>query len=510
MGYLIGLDMGTSSVKAILMTTDGKVQKVARGVFNYTRFPNGGIEISAEEYSRVCIRAIKELADSADGDVIGICASSASGNLLVLDKQNKPMTGIINWQDKRVGNEAREVLGDIDVDALYRQIGWRFGFKTFPLAQLCYIKKHQPEIIENCGMVCMSTEYLYWRLTGKWGISTSAGTPFFFIDQVKGAYIQELLDVLGIDESKMPPVMGAGEMLGSITKEMAEVTGLNEGTPVVLGTFDHPSAARGVGVLNEGELLLSCGTSWVAFFPVEDREKAINAKILVDPFLSTKGGCWGCMTSVSSISQRIWLYVSIYIDDSENAFPTLSSLAAKCEPGAGGLRINPKEEPDDKEILSYSKEQIARAIMEGTVNLLKERLDNLKGQGISAKSAVMVGGPSEDPMWIRLIEEMCGISVKVIHGQYAGAVGAATLAGIGAGLYIVEDGVYYNVVRRGEYGDVEGVAHMRETDEEDVTLMIYEQLLSFKRVAAELKLTDKDVEDIMYNNAKRLIEETQR
>lgn len=442
MSYLIGMDMGTSSVKAILMTEDGKVQKVARGAFEYTKLSNGGVEISADDYAKVCIDVIKTLADAANGDVKAICASSASGNLLVLDKENKPLTGIINWQDKRVGNEAKEVFDYLDGDAFYRQIGWPFGYKAFPLAQMAYIKKTNPEIIEKAGKVCMSTEYLYFLLTGKWGISTSAGTPFFFIDQQKGEYIPHLLETLGVSEDMFPPVMDAAQTLGGVLEEMTSATGLKEGTPVVLGTFDHPSAARGVGVFKEGQVLLSCGTSWVGLFPIESREKIANAKMLIDPFLSPKGGCWAGMTSVASISERIWLYVSHFIDDGKDAFNKLSSLARECEMGAGGLSINLREEPDDSIKTKYTDKQIARAIMEGTVNLLKDRLFALKEKGISATEGIMVGGPSEDPFWIELIEEMCNIRLKVIHGQYAGAVGAATMAGVGCGIYESEEAAF--------------------------------------------------------------------
>ena len=145
------------------------------------------------------------------------------------------------------------------------------------------------------------------------------------------------------------------------------------------------------------------------------------------------------MVSVASISERIWLYVSHYISDGKDAFNMLSSLAKECKPGAGGLKINLREEPNNEIALKYTKSQIARAIMEGTVNLLKERLDMLREKGIYASEGIMVGGPSEDPYWIELIEEMCNIKLNVIHGQYAGAVGAATMAGIGCGLYENEE-----------------------------------------------------------------------
>lgn len=447
MKYLIGLDIGTSSIKGVLMTVDGKVKKDAHASFTYTTKDNI-VEISAESFLSSCIYAIKTLADAAsDGKICGICAASASGNLVLVDKAGNPTTPIINWQDTRVDGEPREILGDIDLDDLYKRIGWPFGGNAFPLAQACYIKKHNPELLENCGMVAMSTEYLYYVMTGKWGISGSAGTPFYFIDQVTGKYIPELLEALGLDESCFPPIMPCGSVLGTTTEEFSAKTGIPAGIPVVLGTFDHPSAARGAGILDEGELLLSCGTSWVGFFPIRDRAKIAEAKMLIDPFLSPDG-CWGAMTSVASVSARIKLYVDRYIAKSNTAFDTLSLLAKKSAPGAGGLSINLFDEPNDKKILAYPKEHIARAICEGAVNLLKAKLDALKEFGISAESAVMVGGPSENPVLVELISEMCGFPVKVTHGASAGAVGAAIIAGIGVGEY--KDERHAQSVMKGE------------------------------------------------------------
>lgn len=433
---LIGLDIGTSSVKGILTTNEGEIIKTTHKHFWYHYLDNGGVEISADDYIHVCFEAISELAEG-DITIDGICASSASGNLLLLDANDRPITPIFNWQDKRVTTEATEVLGEMDTAEFYKKTGWPFSYKTMPLALLCYIKKHDPEKIRQCGKVCMSTEYLYFRLTGKWGISTSAGTPFYLIDQKSGKYISEILEKIGINEDHLPPVLSCGSVLGGVTKEAEEFCGLKEGTPVILGSFDHPSAARGVGVLKEGEMLLSCGTSWVAFMPVNDRAKAEKAKALIDPFLSYKAGAWGAMVSAASLSERIKLYVNRYIDDSKSGYKVLSSLAEKNH--SGGLTLNIQDAPDDRDIEGYSKGNIARAIMESAIRILKAKLSQLEEAGLRAHAAVMVGGPSENPMWRKLIWEMCGIKVAVKHGAYAGAVGAAAIAGIGIGLFQNEE-----------------------------------------------------------------------
>ncbi len=434
MSYLIGLDIGTSSVKGILMTETGQIVKRTREGFAYIRRPNGIVEIDAPVYLENCLKAIRSLTGAADGPVLGICASSASGNLLILDKEGRPVCPIVNWQDMRVREEAHHVLGEVDVGALYRRTGWPFDYHTFPLAQLCRIRETAPALRDGAGTVCMSTEYLYYMLTGKWGISTSAGTPFYLLDQQTGTYIPEILDALGIREEQLPPVRPCGTVLGQILPEAAAAFGLPAGIPMILGSFDHPSAARGVGVLEEGEMLLSCGTSWVGFFPSASRERLVKGNLLIDPFLSPEG-CWAGMVSAPSLSNHIEKYVHRYIDASENAYRFLASLAASCPPGAGGLTICPTDDPDDGKIAGYGLDQIARAIMEGGIRLFKEQLDRAERAGIHARTAVMVGGPTENPLWAKIIEEICGLSVRISRGAHAGAVGAAVLAGIGTGVY---------------------------------------------------------------------------
>lgn len=434
-GKLIGLDIGTSSVKGVRLSESGRLEKTAHEGFTYTVGEDGSVEIAAKQYLDACLRAIRTLAEGAKEEIKGVCASAATGNTLLLDENGAALTPIFNWQDKRVTTETADVLGEMDKDAFYRQIGWPYNEKTFPLAHLSYWKVHQPDIYKKAKYACMSTEYLYKYITGAFGISRSAGTPFYLIDQKKGAYIPELLAKLDITEEMLPPIGKSGQIAGRVRKERAEECGLMEGTPFMLGTFDHPSAARGAGILEEGQLLLSCGTSWVGFFPIRDREKAASQGMLLDPFLSENGGAWGAMTSVPSVSAQIKTYVNRYVDASPSAFKTLSALAQNAEKGAGGLKLLITEAPDDKKVEGYSKENIARAIMEGTVRLLKDKLDALKKNGICAKEAVMVGGPSEDPMWIKLIEEMCGFSVRTAQGAHAGAVGAAIMAGIGAGVF---------------------------------------------------------------------------
>lgn len=439
--FIIGLDIGTSSIKGTMTASDGSERYTGRVPFTYTTRPDGSVEIPAADYLDACFALLRQFGEKLPegAEIAALSAASASGNLLLLDKEGNPAGPIFNWQDTRVTDEVTRVFGEFDQDAYYLSTGWRFDLQTFPLAILSWYKCHHPEILADCSKVCMSTEYLYWKLTGKWGIGPSAGTPFYLIDQLSGTYNTAVLDKLGVPVEKLPPVMKTGSVLGTITEEAAEKCGLPAGTPIIIGTFDHPSAARGVGITKEGQLLLSCGTSWVGFYPINDREKVAGAKMLIDPFLSEIGGPWAGMVSLASLSAQIEYFTKTYVDNGDTWYRKLVEYSAESCTGAGGLSINLLADPDDAEIRKYEKKHIARAIMENVINMLAVKMETIAKAGIVCDEAVMVGGPSENPLWAELIAEKTGMRVRVMHGSYAGAVGAAVLAGTAVGLYPDQD-----------------------------------------------------------------------
>ena len=438
--YVIGLDIGTSSIKGALVDASGKRPPVTfRVPFRYETDETGKVEISAESYLNCAYTALRSLFSSLpeNGTLAGICAGSASGNALFLDSDHRAMTPIFNWQDTQTkAEESDAVLGaDFDLDAYYRSTGWGYDKRTFPLAVLCRYAVRNPAILREAGYFCMSTEYLYYNLTGSWGISTSAGTPFYLIDQKTASYRNDILERFGLLLEQLPPVVPIGSVIGIVTEEASSLCGIPAGVPVIAGAFDHPSAARGVGVLKPGQMLLSCGTSWVGFYPIAERELVEQNHMLIDPFLSEKGGPWAGMVSLASVSARIEEYIRSSVANEGNIYKQFESYAKQSKRGAGGLKITFSEEDDLNYIRSFGKPEIARAIMEGVVGKLALDFERLSRGGVSASDAVMVGGPTECPFWTTVIEELTGIRVGIRNGAYAGAIGSSFLAGIGVGLW---------------------------------------------------------------------------
>lgn len=431
MNYLIGLDIGTTAIKGAIITTEGKVLDTFSGGYHYYGEGNAKL-MKPSDFLDTCYSVIKRLAGliGKDEKVLSICACCASGNLIMLDKNDQPLIPIIGWQSALTEKETNELFTPEEIAAFYHISGWPFGGQ-FPAAYLAWIHAHRPELIEQASAVAMSAEYLAYSLTGKWGISHSMGTPSFLMDQEKGIYNLPLLQKLEIAEEKLPPIYDKGSVLGTIKPEVAQELGLSEQTAFVLGSFDHPSGAMGAGVFEMGEMLLSCGTSWVEFFPVPSREFAISTNGLVDRFM-LNGAPYCVMKSISSVSEKIDARREHYLGKiSHNEF---ADLASQSSMGCNGLRFT-YEDSDFTIAEGFDKCHIARAIIEGAAVILRDNLAELEQCGLQANSVTMIGGISNSPVCVGIVSEVLGKPVKVVNGQLAGALGACLLGGIGVGVY---------------------------------------------------------------------------
>ena len=438
MDYLIGLDIGTTAIKGIIMTTDGKVLKTFTGGYNYYNKGTAKL-LNANEFLDTCFAVIKNLTDKigAEDKVLAISSCCASGNLLLLGKENTPITPIIGWQTTVSLEDKNAFFTKEEQDAFYETVGWPLNI-YFPALYLAAIKIHNPELLNKSEKIVMSAEYLNFALTGKWGISQSMGTPFFLMNQEKGIYNKPLIEKLGIDEEKLPPIFDKGTVLGNVTPEIAEKLGLSNDTKIVLGSFDHPSGAMGSGVFEEGEMLLSCGTSWVEFFPVSSREFAISTKGLVDRFM-LNGAPYCVMKSITSVSEKIDALRLHYLG--EISHKEYDDLAAAATLGCNGLKFDFTEN-DYKIGEGFSKSDIARAIIEGAALILKNNLLELKKCGLKAEKVTMIGGISNSKICVDIVSEILERPIKVANGQAAGAIGAALLGGIGVGVFENEKDAY--------------------------------------------------------------------
>ncbi len=427
---LIGLDLGTSVIKGVLMRGDGEVLAEATAKTGLLQPREGWVEVAPETHYRAVCGVIRELAAAAPADVAALAMACASGNTLLTDARGQPLTPVINWMDRRAELDPPAALRGLSSAALARITGWPC-VDSFPLAHLAWLREHEPELFRTADHYAMDTDWLLYRLTGLWRMDHSTATTFHLQDQVRGAYHPPLLKLLGIPLSKLSPLTRSGMAIGPLTAQAARDTGLTARTLVVTGSFDHPAAALAVGVVAPGRLMLSCGTSWVGLIPHPDRDLILQAGMLCDPFLSAGGGPWAGMFSVPRIGRAIdWYIAHAIAPDEPEPMRVFNDLAAQAEAGAGGLTIDLREPP---RLPRAGRADISRAVMEGAARLVNEKLVALRPHGLRFEQAVMVGGPSRSPVWPEIVAGITGLAVT-IAGRSAGARGAAMLAGMGAGL----------------------------------------------------------------------------
>ncbi len=445
MGLLIGLDVGTSAVKGVLLSIEGDIIAQGKRMTQFLHPQPDFVELSPEAHYRTVCDLIRELVSRAPSgsSIVALSMAAASGNTLLLDKAGQPLTNIISWLDQRAVKTAHELLPKFDFEQVHSIVGWPW-VGSFPFGHLAWLKNNAPEKYKTASHYGMNSDYVLFRLTGKWGMDPSTATTFYLQDQRKRQWYQPYLGRLEIFEENLSELLPSGSVLGPLTPQAAEDTDLSKETLVVLGAFDHPCAARGTGMLKPGDLLLSCGTSWVGFYPLESRDLALAQKLLIDPFLSPEGS-WGAMFSLARVGTTIDWYVDNLIlqpgDNSADKYSLFSASSQQTPPGANGLYINPCQDisslPEKVAKLKtrYPREEIARAVMEGVAFEMKRKMQELAETGLPAERIAMVGGPAESPVWPRIVAEITGLELRLINGQNAGAVGAAILAGIGAGIF---------------------------------------------------------------------------
>jgi len=447
--YLIGFDLGTSAMKAVLSDACGTIVCQASRQVALLRTGDQRVELDAERYFDDVCALIKALVSEV-GDPSGIkaiCLSGASGNTLLLDEDYNPVRNAISWLDTRTAGKESELWPDLDPERVYRRAGWPFG-GTFPLAHLGWLKASDQDAWGKARYFTMLNDYLYYRLCGRLVVDTSKATTFYLQDQEASAWNSELLAFLGLETDQLSELLPSGTICGEVTPEALEVTGLAPGSRVVTGSFDHPSAARSTGVFGDGDLLISAGTSWVVFAPIKNRETGLEGRMLIDPFLSPSG-CWGSMFALTAVAEKMNVYLEhcIASTDGDLLFERFNRLAAEAPPGADGLSIELFQQPYEanKEIVGKTAPAIiARALMEGIVFLTRNRVDHLmRLTGSHAGRIVLTGGPTKSPVWPSILADVLNRPVVIPEtGEHAGAMGAVLLAGIGAGIFRDEEEGY--------------------------------------------------------------------
>lgn len=387
----LGFDLGTGAIKAVLWhPKDGMLKTLSERV-SYTYPAENFVEFDLAQYFQQVLGMINKLAAYSSRIIAGISFAAASGNTVLCDSTGLPLLPCISWLDKRLAWTPPSAWNVREVS------GWP-AIPSFPLMHLEWLKREKEALLKD-SQIAMNNDYICWQLCGERVLDHSSATPFYLQNQEDKRWHKTYLDYYGISEKQLPKLVKPGTLIGSLKNKFTAKNLCSKTTKVYAGSFDHPSAARAAGIVEPGEMLLSCGTSWVGFYPVKKRND-VPLTELCDPFQSGNDGCWGAMFSLSGVGIKIEKFIEENYQQSPNRYDIFN------------------EEAKDETSSAYK-------LMKSVVKDFAAKLNGRK-----AKRIVMVGGPSEGESWRRILSEELQQDIETSeYKSYAGAVGAAMLAG---------------------------------------------------------------------------------
>ena len=448
MSYLLGIDLGTTGVKAALFTLDG--QAVASAVATYPVMHPRPLwaEQAPEDWWRATTAAIRDALSQAGvpgAAVGGIGISGQMHGAVLLDAAGQPARPCIIWSDQRTQAECDWITATVGERRLVEWVG-NPALPGFTAPKLLWTRAHEPDVWARVRSALLPKDYLRYRLTGELAteVSDAAGTLLF--DVRAGAWSAPMLEALALDPALLPPCHASVAVSGQVTAEAAAETELAAGTPVVGGGADNACAAVGAGVIAEGQALASIGTSGTVVAPT--RQPRLDPDGRAHTFNHAVPGVWYLMgvMQAAGLSLR-WLRDVLGLEG-DAGYERLVGEAAAVPPGAEGLlwlpylqgERTPHRDANARGVLfgvtpRHGRGHIARAVLEGISFGLRDSLDIILAAGIRPAEARLTGGGARSHFWRQMLADILGLPVVVAREREGPAFGAALLAGVGMGAY---------------------------------------------------------------------------
>ncbi|MFH0759540.1 MAG: FGGY family carbohydrate kinase, partial [Bacteroidota bacterium] len=264
MRYLIGIDAGTTSIKALMLGESGEVRAAAGAEYSLDSGEGDRCEVDAEVYWDTTCEVIRELllkSKVMPDQIAGMAISSQGETLICLDDKGRPLRKAIVWLDNRSVGESKLINGKFDPDRIMEVTGQPEVLPLWPATRILWFREQEPEIFRNTSKYLLVEDYLMYRLTGRYCTEYSLASDTLYFDIRKKVWWEEMLDYLDIPVSRLPELMPSGSPVGNLTRQAARDTGLSAATLCVTGAYDHPAGAIGAGNLVPGMVTLTIGAA---------------------------------------------------------------------------------------------------------------------------------------------------------------------------------------------------------------------------------------------------------
>ena len=427
----IGLDLGTSGLKGILIGEDQTVLAEATAPLTVQRPHEGWSEQSPSDWISAAEAVLDQLSATGLGAVRGIGLSGHMHGATLLDVADEVLRPCILWNDTRSHEEAAE----LDGDPMFRRVTGNIVFPGFTAPKLVWVRKHEPQIWRRVAKVLLPKDYLRLWLTGEHvgEMLDAAGTSW--LDTGKRDWSDALLTATGLDRSHMPRLVEGSAVSGQIRDALAVRWGLPKGVVVAGGGGDNAASGVGVGVVRAGEAFVSLGTSGVLFAANDGYQP--DAATAVHTFCHALPGTWHQMGVILAATDALNWFAGLVGTDAAQMTGELGPLRAPSKtlflPYLGGERtpLNSASVRGAFIGLEHATDRQAatRAVLEGVTFAIRDCRDALAATGTRIEHLLAVGGGSRSDYWLRLVATALDCPVQLpVAGDFGGAFGAARLA----------------------------------------------------------------------------------
>lgn len=427
MKYLLGADIGTTSLKAALFDEDGNLIRSATK--DYTLKVSGDqVEFPAENYWKLFSEAYEEVSQGVE--VTALAVDTQCETMILADEEGKPLMDAIVWLDNRAAEEAEEIKAKFGNKTVYDVTGQPEITATWPAAKLLWVKKHCPEVFGKIRKVFLLEDYILYHMTGEFVTEKTLQSSSLYFDIHSGAWWKEMLDFIGLDASVFP-----------VLKDSCEVIGTYRGAKVVTGAMDQIAGAVGAGVFSDAAVSEMTGTTMAVFAP-GDTIPPYDPESIVPCHYNFNGKyCTLSWTPTAGIALK-WFKNNFCEGFS---FRQLDEMAEKVAPGSDGLvflpylcgSTMPKYDPAARGAflgltMEHTRAHAVRSVLESVACMLKEILEYMKADCSEVRS---MGGGATSPLWCQMKADLTGKRIVTLKNKETACLGSAIFAGVGAGVY---------------------------------------------------------------------------
>ncbi|MBO5460284.1 MAG: xylulokinase [Ruminococcus sp.] len=437
----VGIDLGTSAVKLLLMDAEGGIHKIVSKEYPLYFPKPGWSEQNPQDWYTQTMEGLKELLSECDKtQVAGISFGGQMHGLVLLDKEDEVIRPALLWNDGRTYEECDYLNYVIGKEKLSEYTA-NISFTGFTAPKILWVKNKEPENFERIEKIMLPKDYIAYKLSGVHCTDVSDASGMLLFDVKNRCWSKEMMEICGVREDQLAKVFESYEVVGNILPEIAEELGVSGEVKIIAGAGDNAAAAVGTGTVGDGMCNISLGTSGTIFISSAkfgvDKYNALHSFAHADGYYHLMG----CMLSAASCN-KWWMDEIIGTSDyvtEQKQIEKLGENHVYFLPYLMGER-SPHNNPNARGTfigmtMDTTRADMTQAVLEGVAFALRDSFEVAKSLGIHIESTKICGGGAKSPLWKKIIANVLNVDVEIIESEEGPGLGGAILAAVGCGEY---------------------------------------------------------------------------